>query len=320
MRVFLDTNVWSYLADCDAGADLAKTARKSGAQVVVSPAVVDELRELPKAVIRQRALKLVTRAEWVRLMPESYTESAEVKAEIARLRPEWLLRNPKLVEVNRLRYDWVRRAGGFWERARDDVSPVETDEGQRADRETQLARDESYGIRKRISEQKTQAGETHLQYVAGMPKAGTPGWTGEPVDYWRVPSLHFFRSELLVYASPFREWLDSEVDVAAMLMEPASMNRLWLHDMNASAVPRQWLRGAFEFLQAWHKVTDGTPGDSRLATHLAEADLFLSADKNFVRFADRCNAEAPFQTAQAVRVPAGRDGVDETLRLIAALG
>ena len=55
--------------------------------------------------------------------------------------------------------------------------------------------------------------------------------------------------------------LDSEIDVPAMLSSTESMNRLWLHELDPAAVPRQWLRGSFEFLQAWHKVTTGTPGD-----------------------------------------------------------
>lgn len=316
MRLFLDTNVWSYCADHDAGDDLASAARRAGTQVVVSPAVVDELRSISNADIRRRALKLVTRSDWTRLMPEVYSECAELKKEIRRLRPEWLLSDPNLAEVHRLRYDWVRRQGGFWDRARDDIAPLQTDEGKRAEMALRLAREQSYDIRKRLIAQKVQAGETHLQRVATVVEEATPGWTGGLVEYWRVPSLYFFRSELFVYASPVREWLDSDVDIAAMVLNPASVNRLWLHEMAADALPRQWLRGALEFLQGWHKVTDGTPTDATLATHLVEADRFLTADKNFARFAQRCRAEAPFRTAATYRVPGGRDGVDATLRLV----
>lgn len=45
-----------------------------------------------------------------------------------------------------------------------------------------------------------------------------------------------------------REWIDAEIDVAAMMSDAASMNHLWLHEMDPRDVPRQWLRGAFEFL------------------------------------------------------------------------
>jgi hypothetical protein len=318
MRLFLDTNVWSYLADCEAGSDLARAARRSEAEIFVSPAVVDEATALPNEGARKRVLALVTDPQWKRLMPESFSECVEVKKEIFRLRPAWKVTSPKLAEVNRLRYDWVRRSGGFWHRARAGVAPHETDESLRTDLEFALAKEESYQIRQRLVSARP-AGDTHLQQVAGIPDAGTLGWSGNPVDYWRVPSLNFFRSELLIYASPVREWIDAEVDVETMMSDAASMNRLWLHEMDPQNVPRQWLRGAFEFLQAWHKVTDGTPGDSRLATHLAEVDQFISADKNFVRFAERCRDEAPFRLAQGKRISAGRDGVDQLLALVAAL-
>ncbi len=318
MRLFLDTNVWSYVADCGAASDLARAARRSKAEIVVSPAVVDEATALPNECARKRVLALVTDPQWKRLMPESFSECVEVKKEILRLRPAWKVASPKLGEVNRLRYDWVRRSGGFWHRARAGVPPQETDESLRADREFALAKQESYQIRQRLVSARP-AGDTHLQHVAGLPDPGTLGWSGNPVDYWRVPSLYFFRSELLIYASPVREWIDAEVDVAAMMSDAASINRLWLHEIDPRNVPRQWLRGAFEFLQAWHKVTDGTPGDSRLATHLAEVDQFISADKNFVRFAERCRNEAPFRLAQGKGISGGRVGVDELLALVSAL-
>ncbi|OZI46939.1 PIN domain-containing protein [Bordetella genomosp. 5] len=316
MRLFLDTNVWSYVADCGAASDLARVARRSKVEIVVSPAIVDEVTALPNEGARKKALALVTDPQWKRLMPESFSESVEVKKEILRLRPAWKVTSPKLAEVNRLRYDWVRRSGGFWHRARASVASQETDESLRADREFALAKEESYQIRQRLVSARP-AANTHLQYVAGLPDAGTAGWSGDPVHYWRVPSLYFFQSELLIYASPVREWIDAEVDVAAMMSDSASMNRLWLHEMDPHNVPRQWLRGAFEFLQAWHKVTDGTPGDSRLATHLVEVDQFVSADKNFVRFAERCRVEAPFRLAQARRISGGREGVDQLLALVA---
>ena len=284
MRLFLDTNVWSYLADNGACDDLAAVAKRASVQLLVSPAIVDEARALPQPEARTRLVKAVTDRRWTRLFPESFSECEEVKREILGLRPEWFVATPKLTEVNRLRYDWVRRSGGFWDRAR-------AEEAER---------------------------ETHLQHVAGIPDVGTPGWSGEPVQYWRLPSLNFFRSELLVYASPALEWIDAELDVGRMVGDAASMNRLWLHEMGPVSVPRQWLRGAFDFLQAWHKVTDGSPGDSRLATHLVEVDRFVSADKNFVRFAERCRAEAPFQVASATRIAGGRAGVDELLALIAS--
>lgn len=317
MNFFLDTNVWSYLADHDAGPDLVAALRAAKANIVVSPAIVDEVQQLPNAEARNRVVRLVTHPHWKRLTPEVYNECEELKAEIRRTRPEWIIPNPRLSEVRRLRYDWVRRSGGFWDRARRGVVLEPTNESLRRDREDSLAIEESFAIRQRMTKFKSAAG-THLQHVGYMPDTGTPGWLGKPVHYWRVPSLHFFARELQVYESAVREWLGSEVNLLAMLDSTESMNRLWLHELDPAGVPRQWLRGAFEFLQAWHKVTNGTPGDSRLATHLLDADVIVSADKNFVRFAERCRLEAPFAVGQPVLIPAAREGVDELIKLISS--
>lgn len=174
MRIFLDTNVWSYIADCGAGGDLARAARRSKVEIAVSPAVVDEVTALPNEGARKRVLNLVTDPQWKRLMPESFSESVEIKREILRLHPAWKVASSKLAEVNRLRYDWVRRSGGFWHRARASVVPQETDESLRADREFALAKEESYQIRQRLVGARS-AADTHLQYFAGLPGAGTPG-------------------------------------------------------------------------------------------------------------------------------------------------
>lgn len=315
MRFFLDTNIWSYIANEGAGSELAMRAREAGVEIVISPAVVDEVQRLPVPEARRKVIQLVTRKDWKRLMPEIFSECAEVKSEIIRLRPEWVIAEPKMAEFRRLRYDWARASGGFWDRARRETETPATNESIRRDEEERLAVEQSYAIRERMKKIKP-GSEEHLQKVGHIPEAGRPGWSGDPVPYWRVPSLHMFRAELQIYESAVREWLDSEIDVAAMLSSPESMNRLWLHELDAVAVPRQWLRGAFEFLQAWHKVTTGTPGDSRLATHLVDADVIISADKNFVRFAERCRDEGPFLIGKTLRAQSNRAGVDEVLQWV----
>ncbi|MEH6387090.1 MAG: PIN domain-containing protein [Pseudomonas profundi] len=315
MRFFLDTNIWSYIANEDAGRELAIRARKAGVQIVVSPAVVDEVQQLPVLEARRKVIRLLTEKDWKRLMPEVFNECAELKSEIRRLRPEWIIAEPNMREFNRVRYDWVRQSRGFWDRARREIDSPPMNEGVRREQEERLAVQQSFAIRERLK--KTKSGsETHLQHIGFIPEADTPGWTGKPVDYWRVPSLHLFKSELRIYESAISEWLDSEIDIPAMLSSPESMNRLWLHELDPESVPRQWLRGSFEFLQAWHKVTTGTPGDSRLATHLIDADVIISADKNFVRFAERCRKEAPFKIGKTLRAQANRAGVNEVLQWI----
>lgn len=319
MKVLLDSNVWRYVADQDAGPDLMSQSVEERIEIVVVPALVFEARELKDITSRRKLLGLLAHENWRRLMPEAYLEAEEIKAIVHRLRPEWLVKNPDLAEVNRLRLDWERAEGGFWSRARDDIAPPVTDESLRGKQEQELARQESKEIRQRVLRRKQPLPNVSLCNVYGVPSGGVLGWLGLPVEYWRVPSLYVIRDELAIYASPYREWLDSEIDVAAIRMSPESLTRLWYYEIRPSDAPRQWTRGAYEYLQAFHKVTPGTPADSQLSSHLVDVDVVVSADRNFVRFAQKCREDAPFPSAQPHLVSGGARGVGDLLALLLRL-
>ena len=91
------------------------------------------------------------------------------------------------------------------------------------------------------------------------------------------------------------------------------MTELWYYQVPCNKLPRQWVRGAFEFLQGFHKVTSGTPIDSQLSSHLIDVDVVMSADRNFIRFAKQVRIDAPFPTAHEYLVSGGSDGVAEVL-------
>jgi hypothetical protein len=206
-------------------------------------------------------------------MPETFLEVIEIKDVIRRFRAEWLIPDPDLTEVSALKWDWQRLEGGFWSRADQDVTPHVTDERLRGEREHALAKQESVEIRKRVLQRKETLSPISLRDVYGVPPSALPGWRGEPVEYWRVPSLYHIHAELAVYASPYREWIDSEVDIAAMLGSPESLTTLWYYEIAPSDVPRQWIRGAFEFLQTFHKVTNGNPVDTQLTCCVRRSQL-----------------------------------------------
>jgi len=254
-------------------------------------------------------LRLAADPRLNRLMPEAYSEADDFKSEVRRLRPEWLRKNPNMKDVNRLKYSWTRVKGGFWEHARLDIAPPVTDESMRGVAEVDAARKEAIALREIAKTQyKPQEADMPLTSVYYAP----PDDSGaHPVEYWRAGAFYIWTAELMYYTSPYREWIDSEVDHVELLWDSQSFKSFWYYEVKAENMKRQWLRGAFEYLQRWHKVTAGTPGDSLLASHLAEVDFVLSADKNFVRFAERCQKEAPFKTATAIKIAAGAATADE---------
>lgn len=320
MRALLDSNVWRYVADHGNLLDIEEACEASGFKIVVAPALVFEARRLRDDVTRKKILALLAHPKWTRLMPEAFLEAEEFKAIVRRRRPNWLIAKPELAEVTQLRRDWEGADAGFWLRAQSDTEPPATDEILRGETEHELAVQESAEIRRRVHASQKKIPAASIRQIGGVPPKDTPGWDGTPVEYWRVPSLYHLRSELAVYSSPYREWIDSEVDVTAIEQDPTSLTELWFREIDAVDARRQWLRGAFEYLQAFFKVTTGTPVDSQLSSHLVDVDLVVSADRNFVRFAQKCFDDAPFAVAKAVSISGGAQGVTELLKLLRGVG
>src|ERR1041385_6385602 len=105
MKVMLDSNVWRYVANQNAGAALEQCALKNDVHVVVVPALVFEARELKDDPVRKAILKLLANPTWTRLMPEAFLEAQEIKTAIRYFRPEWLIPSPDLTEVKALELD-----------------------------------------------------------------------------------------------------------------------------------------------------------------------------------------------------------------------
>ncbi|MFD0213035.1 hypothetical protein ACFVH9_29035 [Streptomyces hirsutus] len=91
-------------------------------------------------------------------------------------------------------------------------------------------------------------------------------------------------------------------------------NRFWLHGVEPENMPRNWLRWAADTVQADMKVTDGNPVDVQHASYLPDCEVFLTADKNFLRVLDRIAEQAPVPVGRARRVaPAAHRGIVEAI-------
>lgn len=318
MRILFDTNVWRYVIDAGAEVHLHRAIARSKAILQAAPAVLYETLRMRESETRNKIIRLITNQKWRRLMPEAFSEAAELKAEIHRLRPEWLRTRRDVTTFQRFRYDWRRNKGGFWSRVQlhteEEAARIAYLDGNLLE----TARAQAYQSRQEMLNLSPNNAHTPLNNVMAMPIGAIPGWEGQPVEYWRIASLYSFHR--LLYGilrgaqnHPYEQWLGDEVDWAAMYANDESFNRFWLYEVIPAALPRFWLRSAFEFLQQWHKVTDGTPCDSQLATYLVESDAIISADKNFIRFAERSRQYAPFPVARPYQLAGGIAGISKFL-------
>ena len=315
MHILLDTNIWRYIVDHDALGVIQQAARKSGHKIVVAPAVIYEALRTGNPGLRARMVSAMTLPCWKRLMPDAFSEAEEIKAEIIRLQPEWLRVSKDLAMYRRLRYDWKRSHGGFWDRARYDTEQ----ESQRVAIPPLLeaARISARANREVALSCPAPNKDTKLSAVLAIPAQPTPGWDGAPVQLWRIEALLSFEQALSVPGHPYVDWLEGDINLTMMSLQRQEQARFWLYDVDPVRMPRHWLRSAFSFQQQFHKITDGTPCDCQLGTYLVDVHLMLSADKNFVRFAERCRCEAPFFVGRSGVVPGGGAAIDALLTELA---
>ena len=318
MRILLDTNIWRYLIDTGTENKLFQSSHRSNVQICIVPAIIVETLRMSDLRTRRRIIELQTRDCWNRLMPEAYLECEDVKREMIRTHPEWELKTKNVNLFRKLRYDWIRTKGGFWEKARTDSDTV-ADHYKRQDSAalTQV-REQSKDVRKSVSEK-------------GISMLNTPSlrdWKGSwrnPIsgeelvaDAWRVYAEVIW-GNMLSQESVFKQWLGCEFDIDFLLSYGAlDYVRFWQSEVREELVPREWIRASVYGMQSERKVTDGNPTDSAIATHAVDVDLIASADKNFVAMLNRIQDEAPFKTAHGLLVQAGRTGIDELLQIVSS--
>jgi hypothetical protein len=314
-KVLLDANVWRYLADAGAGNDLHHASLRCGAKILIAPSVVYEALRTEDVALRQKLIELMTRKRWVRLLPEAYCECAEVLSEIRRLRPQWLHANPDIQPLTRLKRDWTRAHGGFWDRARFDTSGeaarlIALNDGGILAR----ARSEAQENRMTMTDSGLSFDSIDLKRVAGKPLGPIVGWDGDHIEPWRIAAHHTFSIALSLPQGAYVDWLSPLIDLGKL--HGSSWVRFWFYEAATANMPTCWMRWAFEVLLSLRKVSDGTPCDTQLSTYLIECDHFVSADRVFVSTIRKSRDSAPVRIALPWLVPGGSDGVSALFSII----
>jgi hypothetical protein len=315
MKILLDTNVWRYLIDSGQHDRLHQIARRSRVQIAIAPLILIETLRLSDPVLRKKIVALQARDCWKRLMPEAYLECDDLRQEILKYHPEWVLEKRDTARFRKLRYDWVRSNGGWWSKTRTETDAVAADYASQDTRVLEMAREQARDTREAVLRRgEVILGRTSLADIPGS-------WTtrkGEKVetDGWRVYASAVWENAL-AQNSVFRDWLGCDIDVNLLLTLYASeFADFWAYEVQASSLPRMWIRAAMFALQSERKTTDGTPVDAAIAVNLVDVDVIVSADKNFVYMANRIHNEAPMDVGRAFLIQSGRDGVEQLFQFI----
>jgi hypothetical protein len=316
MRVLFDTNVWRYMVDAGFESRLFQVTRRSNLSISIAPAIIIETLRMSDVSRRRKIIELQTRDCWNRLMPDAFLQCEDVKREMIRIHPEWALKTKNINLFRKLRYDWIRTKGGFWEKVRNNPEKIAEQYKRQDSAALTQVREQSREVRKSVFEKNlSMVNTSSLRDWRGSWRNPI---TGEEVvaDAWRVYAELIWRN-MLSTETAFKQWLGCDLDIKFLLSFYSSeYMRFWQSEASVEAVPREWIRASVYGLQSERKVTDGNPTDSAIATHAVDVDLIVSADKNFIAMLNRLQDEAPFKTAHGLLVQAGTSGAEEILNIL----
>lgn len=318
MKVLLDTNVWRYLIDSKNQDLLYNVTRKSNVKICIAPIVVVETLRLSDSSLRRRIVEAQTRDCWHRLMPDAFLQCEDVKSEMIRLHPEWIIKKRDVNLYRRLRYDWIRAKGGFWEKTRVNTDVIanryRTQDASALNQVRQQLRD----VRSSVVE--NGAPLLNAKRLKDFTGSWTNKITGEIVvsEFWRVYAELIWCNMLSADKnSAFYQWISCDIDIEFLLWGgyPEFLN-FWQSEAQLEALPREWIRAAIYALQSERKVTDGNPVDAAISVHLVDVDAIISADKNLIAMVNRIQDEAPFQTAHGYLISSGKEGIEQLFKLL----
>lgn len=316
MRVLFDTNVWRYVVDAGFENRLFQVTRRSNLSINIAPAIIVETLRMSDVQKLRKIIELQTRGCWNRLMPDAFLQCEDVKREMMRTHPEWALKSKNINLFRKLRYDWTRTMGGFWEKVRSNPEKIAEQYKRQDSAALTQVREQSREVRKSVIEENVPMVNTSL--LRDWKGSWRNPISGEEViaDAWRVYAELIWRN-MLSTETVFKQWLGCDLDIKFLLSYQSSeYMRFWQSEAIVEAVPREWIRASVYGMQSERKVTDGNPTDSAIATHAVDVDLIVSADKNFIAMLNRLQDEAPFKTAHGILVQGGTSGAEELLNLL----
>ena len=311
-RVILDTNVWSYIGQRAETAAFDQLERDRGIEVVLAPSLLLEICSDRDAERRRSGVEAMTSRSRTTLRSEAQSSVEEIVEATRELRPDWLRSMPKL-EVVRQHEDYWRRT--IWRQARFDPGLIH-DAIQRVDQgeADQLLRQQQFN-KDQLVLNETPIPMPH-SLVGGFgpdaPDRETAGWRGDQVELWRLETAYLYRHQVLGRAvrtnhepagSTLAEWADAWLKLDAIRRDVGSFNEFWYYEVDVTAFPRNWLSWALYWIQLRSKLLRSNGADVQHAAYLVDADLFLSADRRFIRGLSELRESSPVRFAEPRLIP-----------------
>jgi hypothetical protein len=320
MRVALDTNIWSYLADSGEVAKFDARAAAAGLRIVTPPSILLEVLYTRDPGRRMAIVDALCSGRRLRPPTEAQAMCEEVIAEIRRLHPEWLRRMPDTAEVASLNSFWTKR---IWREARHRASATRVDGAERSHQDL-ITRNQ----RTNASNAEAEAFDIlDLNALVASPQPGDAlkgrGWRDErPVALWRAENAVLYWYQVIVVGSraivtkedsTFTDWVGAYVDLRELRRHEDEFFAMWLYDVNAKAVLRNWVAWAIVWAQMQRKVEQSGAIDAQHSAYLCDCDVFLTADKRFAHALNIVADQAPAPVATTRLVSAGSPEIVESI-------
>lgn len=275
-RVYLDTNVHSYLFEADEARDARDYFRRSEVEVLVGDEVLLETLHIKESRIRRRRLKTLRTVGGTHVVPPTpYREAMEILAEVKRCRPRWLEPHPDESMVKK----FLRINHSQWNDFKYDRLPEPTLVVAEYKLAAEPATKKSLDDQRIVRTHRREAGTLELR-VDDAELQGYLNLFGQPERYWRISSMVVWRRALDGHPA-MRDYKDFLGPYLRSTIDSREWAMFWIRDVRGEALQLGRLRSNMEFFQTTQKISHGNPIDAGHGVHLVDCNLFLTCDRVF---------------------------------------
>jgi hypothetical protein len=314
VRLYLDTNVLAGVEERAEQLALGTWLRARQHRPVVTDVHLVEAMAIRDAATRDVRLDhLVTlRAGGPYLMPVGFLLAKEYVAEVKRRRPRWIEPIPRTEVVQR----FLRDARGRWRAASGDRTalPAFANYAAVAEPAIQVSR----SAQKWIRERQRQGDDALPGLVIGnvLYSPTQPVRRSDRDTGFRISATETWYAALYEREESVRDLADYARPFLRRGISEAAFVKFWLSDVDPRELPRALSRHVIAEEQLRVRPTHGNTQDVNHATYAIDADLFITADKDFFNALRAVPAVIP-NCASAVLVDRGASSIVRQLEELA---